>query len=309
MCAWVKIDDQFADHPKVLEVGPLAECLFVRGLTYASRYLTDGFVPASHLRRMGDLNAIEEAGKLVAAGLWHEAENGYRIHDYLDYQPSAEKVKAEREAARERMEKARSAKRDANNDKRSPEVRPNKPRSSDNPVPTRPVKEVPTGTSPPISPEQPKTSPKPTQTDRKRSEVVGEQPFALLESLCDVHGVDVSELGKAQKDKQLGVAKRLVADGVTASDVGKITRWLRSQNWMTGGIDLITVEKYAAKWTLEGKPESVVPNGSMRVVNGGQNGQLDAAARSRERWRKKHGLTPDDPADDDVIETHGRIAQ
>lgn len=135
MCAWVKIDDQFSDHPKVIEAGPLAECLFVRGLTYAARYLTDGFVPASHLRRMGDMDAIEEAGQLVAVGLWHEAGGGYQIHDYLDYNPSAEKVKAEREAARDRMGKARSSKPKANNQPRSEEVRANFAGSSDNPVP------------------------------------------------------------------------------------------------------------------------------------------------------------------------------
>src|SRR5690606_24591325 len=121
-----------SDHPKVLEVGPLAECLFVRGLTYASRYLTDGFVPASHLRRMGDLDAFEEAGKLVDAGLWYEAEGGFQIHDYLEYQPSSEKVKADREAARLRMEAARAGKQSGNRPPRSPEVRPNTSRSSHN---------------------------------------------------------------------------------------------------------------------------------------------------------------------------------
>ncbi len=95
--AWVKIDDQFTDHPKVLEVGPLAECLFVRGLCYAARYLTDGLVPVAHLRRMADFDAITEAGKLVAAGLWEDAEGGYQIHDYLDYQPSREDALSIRE--------------------------------------------------------------------------------------------------------------------------------------------------------------------------------------------------------------------
>ena len=147
--AWVKIDDQFHDHPKVLEVGPLAEALYIRGLAYAARYLTDGYIPAAHLRRMGDLDAMEEAGKLVEAGLWDPCEKGYQIHDYLDYQPSAEKVNADREAARIRMEKARSGKQPAKPEPRSNEVPANNERSSHNPVPSRPTpnQEVPDGTS------------------------------------------------------------------------------------------------------------------------------------------------------------------
>lgn len=205
--SWIKIDDQFTDHPKVLDVGPLAECLFVRGLTYASRYLTDGFVPSAHLRRMGDLDAIEQALRLVDAGLWDESDGGYQIHDYLDYQPSAEKVKAERESARLRMQQARSGKPQANTPNCSDEVHPNNDRSSDEvrvtpsrPVPSRINPEVPDGTSvsvredgdgdaeaPPQTPEDPlgprvRAVPKPRATrlsadfvvtDRMREQAIG----------------------------------------------------------------------------------------------------------------------------------------
>lgn len=162
--AWVKIDDQFSDHPKVLEVGPLAECLFVRGLTYAARYLTDGFVPDAHLRRMGDLDAFAEAPKLVASGLWHEAEGGFQIHDYLDYQPSSTKVKSEREAARERMEKARAAKQGENASRSSDEVQANSGRSSDNPVPSRPVPSIAHTPSGDLSPKPPSPAKPPAYT-------------------------------------------------------------------------------------------------------------------------------------------------
>lgn len=91
---YARVDDQFTEHPKVLEVGPLGEALWLRGLLYASRNLTDGFVPTAYLRRMGDMDAIEQADRLEKAGLWHGCEGGYRIHDYADWQRSKEEVAA-----------------------------------------------------------------------------------------------------------------------------------------------------------------------------------------------------------------------
>jgi hypothetical protein len=100
---WVKIDDQFADHPKVLAAGPLASWLYVCSLTYSARLLTDGFIPAGQVRRLADVdNACELAAKLVEVGLWDVTEGGYRVHDYLIYNPTAETIKARQEADRQR---------------------------------------------------------------------------------------------------------------------------------------------------------------------------------------------------------------
>lgn len=99
--SWLKVDDQFPDHPKALALGRdrlAAIGLWTIGSCYAARFLTDGFIPASALpsgsRRL--------AGRLVEVGLWDEAPGGYRIHDYHDYQPSREaviKVRRDRAAA------------------------------------------------------------------------------------------------------------------------------------------------------------------------------------------------------------------
>lgn len=90
---WVKLDDHFPDHPKVLAAGPLAAWLYVCGLAYASRYLTDGFVPAAQVPRLADLKqASALAERLVDAGLWEQTDGGYQIHDYLEYQRSAREV-------------------------------------------------------------------------------------------------------------------------------------------------------------------------------------------------------------------------
>jgi len=102
--SWIKIDDNFADHPKVIKAGPLAGWLYICGLTYCGRYLTDGWIPRRQVRKLADVdNAEELVGRLVAVGLWEEVEDGYRVHDYLAYNPSAEHVRGEREANAQRQ--------------------------------------------------------------------------------------------------------------------------------------------------------------------------------------------------------------
>jgi len=89
---WVRVETRFISHPKVLEIGPLGEALWLRGLCYAGEQLTDGFVPASFLKRMADMKALTIAKRLVDVGLWQERDGGYQIHDYLEWQRSREEV-------------------------------------------------------------------------------------------------------------------------------------------------------------------------------------------------------------------------
>ncbi len=129
---WVKIDDGFADHPKIVKAGPLGMALWVAGLAYCNRNLTDGFIPwaAAHkliswrfreadglLREIGvmsgmqgdDVNDDYVIGLLKDNGLWEEVTGGYQVHDYLDYQPSKETVIAERAATTKRQQRFRNA--------------------------------------------------------------------------------------------------------------------------------------------------------------------------------------------------------
>ena len=115
---WVKIDDQFAGHPKVTAAGPQAGWLFVAGLCYAGQHLTDGFIPSSALPLIYGTKRLAE--RLVSAGMWETAEGGYIIHDYLVYQPTKAKVLAERDAAKQRMFGRRSGEHGAKSGRTSP---------------------------------------------------------------------------------------------------------------------------------------------------------------------------------------------
>jgi hypothetical protein len=106
---WVKLDDGFPDHPKVLAAGPLAAWLYVCGLAYAARLLTDGFIPTVQVGRLAALQGAEDlAGRLVSVGLWERVDGGYRVHDYLDWNTPASHIKRDRAAAAERMRRLRS---------------------------------------------------------------------------------------------------------------------------------------------------------------------------------------------------------
>lgn len=120
--AWVRLDDGFAEHPKVEEVGPLAGFLHIAALCYCNRNLTDGFIPASRVTKLADVPAVRKhAQALVRVGMWLEVDGGYQVHDYLEYQPSKAKVEAEREAARKRMAEARAKKKQENDGRTEPE--------------------------------------------------------------------------------------------------------------------------------------------------------------------------------------------
>lgn len=149
---WVRLADDFADHPKVIAAGPLAGWLWVCGLAWANRYLTDGFLPLGAIRRLADVDdAPRLAARLVDIGLWERVDDGYRIHDYAEYQPSAEAVREEREANRERMRSWRERQKNVRSNGVTNAVTPGSP--VPDPVPA--VNPVPAGApTPPPPPSQ-----------------------------------------------------------------------------------------------------------------------------------------------------------
>jgi hypothetical protein len=125
---WVRLEDDFYDNGKFASAGPLGTALWVVGLAWSNRNLTDGVIPESVARRLVDwkgthwrawegelVGSCEEpantdvAEHLVAIGLWEYHDGGYLIHDYHDYQPKAATVKAARDKNAERMRKWRES--------------------------------------------------------------------------------------------------------------------------------------------------------------------------------------------------------
>lgn len=98
--AWAKLDDQFPSHPKMVMAGGDAGWLHVCALCYCAQHLTDGHVPKGYVTRLSDRKKpLELAARLVEVGAWIEHADTYELHDYLKFNPSREKVLAERDAA------------------------------------------------------------------------------------------------------------------------------------------------------------------------------------------------------------------
>lgn len=136
---WVRLSDDFYDHPKFTDVTPLSIALWTVGMAYCNRNLTDGYIPTSAAQRLcdfdglsytvaeGEMFAIGEDDctplaihDLLKVGLWHvdghdcvdcpqPGRRRYYVHDYLAYQPSAAEIKVQREQRSEAGKKGASA--------------------------------------------------------------------------------------------------------------------------------------------------------------------------------------------------------
>lgn len=105
---WFKIDDGFHGHPKVVELSLAAVGAWTLAGSWCAKYLTDGYIPAQTLTRLGADPA--HASELVLAQLWDTELGGYSFRDWADYQPLKADVEAERRAAQERMRVVRAKK-------------------------------------------------------------------------------------------------------------------------------------------------------------------------------------------------------
>lgn len=106
---WARFDDRLHTNRKIMQIDNDAMAIWVCSVTYCNENLTDGFLTERDADRLLALriaprDAIEQ---LLAISLWERAPGGYRVHDYLDYNPSKEEVEADRENTRKRQEKHR----------------------------------------------------------------------------------------------------------------------------------------------------------------------------------------------------------
>lgn len=87
---WLRLDAAFPEHPKVVGLTDTAFRLEVTAICYSGRYLTDGHLPTAWVP--GRLRPAVPA--LITAGLWTPNDNGWELHDYLDWQQSRAEVEA-----------------------------------------------------------------------------------------------------------------------------------------------------------------------------------------------------------------------
>ena len=117
MSPFVQLDDQIANHPKILKAGPEAAWLWACAIAYCQNHLTDGYVTAEVMHTMPGFHHGRQqrlAERLVQAvkpggqhGLLERHGDDYLVHDYLDHNPSCAEVTERRRKAAERKARER----------------------------------------------------------------------------------------------------------------------------------------------------------------------------------------------------------
>lgn len=100
---WAKLDDDFHDHPKLIAAGVIATGIQARAISYCADLLTDGHISEGALPGLlTGLNGTpppegpDWPTYMVATGLWDRTARGYRVHDYLDYNPTKKEIESRR---------------------------------------------------------------------------------------------------------------------------------------------------------------------------------------------------------------------
>jgi len=108
---WVKLDDRFPSHRKIALLSDRAFRLHVSAICWSAENLTDGHIGDRELALITRIRGVKATAKeLEAAGVWDRMDDGWSIHDYLDYNPSREQVLLDRKKNAERQERFRRRK-------------------------------------------------------------------------------------------------------------------------------------------------------------------------------------------------------
>jgi hypothetical protein len=103
---WVRIEDDYLANGKVAKLSPHARLLDLCGIIHSARELRDGYLTADEVKAIAVTIRVRRwepaAAELVSVNRWRVERDGWMIHDYLRYQPSRERVLAQREADRQR---------------------------------------------------------------------------------------------------------------------------------------------------------------------------------------------------------------
>ena len=182
------------------------------------------------------------------------------IHDWWAY---AGKLVAKRQTDAERKRKARRREQTGTStDVRSDVQQTSTGRPADvaGTQPTQPTQ--PTLTNQP----EPTTAQKAPPQDQPDNL---ETPWAVLVALCEELGKSPDDISPSFKKQQLGIAKQILEDGFNAERVRRCIRYLKSQEWRSGPIDLRTVKSEIGRWELAGEPEREVSKAGVKQQRNG----------------------------------------
>lgn len=218
---WARMDDHLPENPKVALLSDAAFRAYIESICYCARNLTDGAIPPRLAARLGAI----EVDELIEAGLFDLTPEGLpSVHDYLVYNPTREKVLADRASAAERKEKSRKESRRAD--------------AVTSPV-TSPVTDGVSHTHPVPGPVPvPKPQPEPKSKELSRSALDNE--FELFLDAYPRRDGKIAARKAFEKARRAGVAFDVLVAGATryALDPNRepeftpyAQRWLNEGRW------------------------------------------------------------------------------
>ena len=102
---YMRVDPGFPGHVKAIRVGGDGIWMWLAMKAYCKVQGTDGFVPAEMIGRLAGPPPAKQTALvrlLTKAELVDPAEGGHQLHDYLDWEESADQAESRRESARQR---------------------------------------------------------------------------------------------------------------------------------------------------------------------------------------------------------------
>jgi hypothetical protein len=153
--SWSKFDDAAPKSPKAVIAGNEAWSLWAAAVMYCNRHNTDGYVtlaalavdclprpiPVAKARKLADA-LCDARARPEGKGLFELDRNDmYRVHDFLDWNPSKAEVESKRKLDRDRKRGGRGVEQDSERKPSGRRTDSVPPRAS--PVPTSPVPTIP----------------------------------------------------------------------------------------------------------------------------------------------------------------------
>lgn len=239
---WVRLDDRFPTHRKVALLSDRAFRLYVSALCWSSENLTEGHISDRELTLVARVRGTKTAAtELVTAQLWEREDDGYVIHDFLEYNPSRARVKEDRERNSARQQAFRDRKRAARDDvEQADDDESNAPRNGV----TDPPRNAPSNAAP--SP----TRPLPPTTSYGSSDVVDAPERRDVEALC-AHLADRIEQNGSKRPtitKAWRTAARLMLDkdGRTEQQVHTAIDWCQDSDFWRANV--LSMPKLRSKY-------------------------------------------------------------
>lgn len=106
---WAKLTDEWFTAPTTVQMSDRAFRLYVGGMTYIARHLTDGYIPNEAVATLIPTRGRSAAdNELVALGVWERSTSGRLAVDFASFSMTRAVVVAKKESDAERQARFRS---------------------------------------------------------------------------------------------------------------------------------------------------------------------------------------------------------